>query len=303
MNLINISGNTFYIRGGTNTGLYLFDDNSALIIDPGLSGARPNKIIKILNERNIELKYIINTHEHNDHFGACSQFKEYYKDVEILSSEEAKLYIEKLELFSKYIMGGKSNIFMDEKLKNRSPKDISIDTVITEGILSINNKKFEVFNFKGHTPGSIGVLTDDKVLFVGDLLVGEEMLSKYDFLFLQDVEEYLKSLDIVKSLDFNYIVLAHGKKVLDKNDTILLIEKHKQAVHKYLCQIIENLKVPMNVDTLLKKIIKENELTYNYKEYYFFRTSLVSFISYLADLDKINYKLEDSDLLYYTKIK
>ena len=284
MNLINISGNTFYIRGGTNTGLYLFDDNSALIIDPGLSGARPNKIIKILNERNIELKYIINTHEHNDHFGACSQFKEYYKDVEILSS-------------------GKSNIFMDEKLKNRSPKDISIDTVITEGILSINNKKFEVFNFKGHTPGSIGVLTDDKVLFVGDLLVGEEMLSKYDFLFLQDVEEYLKSLDIVKSLDFNYIVLAHGKKVLDKNDTILLIEKHKQAVHKYLCQIIENLKVPMNVDTLLKKIIKENELTYNYKEYYFFRTSLVSFISYLADLDKINYKLEDSDLLYYTKIK
>ena len=52
MNLINISGNTFYIRGGTNTGLYLFDDNSALIIDPGLSGARPNKIIKIDNENN-----------------------------------------------------------------------------------------------------------------------------------------------------------------------------------------------------------------------------------------------------------
>ena len=54
MNLINISGNAFYIRGGTNTGLYLFDDNSALIIDPGLSGARPNKIIKILNERKEE---------------------------------------------------------------------------------------------------------------------------------------------------------------------------------------------------------------------------------------------------------
>ena len=141
------------------------------------------------------------------------------------------------------------------------------------------------------------------MLFAGDLLIGEETLAKYDFLFLQDVEEYLKSLDIIKSLDFDYLVLAHGKKVLDKNDTLLSIEKHKQAVYKYLDQIIENLKVPMNVETLLKKIIKENELTYNYKEYYFFRTSLVSFISYLADLDKIDYKLEDSDLLYYTKIK
>ena len=77
----------------------------------------------------------------------------------------------------------------------------------------------------------------------------------------------------------------------------------KDSVIEILNQIKENLKVPMNIDALLKKIIKENELTYNYKEYYFFRTSLVSFISYLADLDKINYKLEDSDLLYYTKIK
>ena len=81
MNLINISGNTFYIRGGTNTGLYLFDDNSALIIDPGLSGARPNKIIKILNERNIELKYIeINLFE--------KEVYQYY--IEIFPEEERK---------------------------------------------------------------------------------------------------------------------------------------------------------------------------------------------------------------------
>ena len=144
---------------------------------------------------------------------------------------------------------------------------------------------------------------DIDYLFAGDLLVGEEVLNKYDFLFLQDVEEYLKSLDKIQSLDFNYLVLAHGRKVLDKDSTMLLINKHRQAIYKYLNQIKENLKVPMNIDALLKKIIKENELTYNYKEYYFFRTSLVTCISYLADLDEIDYTLEDSDLLYYTKIK
>ena len=45
MKLINISGNTFYLRGATNTGVYLFDDSSALIIDPGLSGIRIDKLI------------------------------------------------------------------------------------------------------------------------------------------------------------------------------------------------------------------------------------------------------------------
>ena len=303
MKLQRVFGNTYFVKGGTNTGVYLFENNEALLIDPGLNGLRPKNMIKMFENEKIIPKYIINTHEHEDHVAACGQIKHSYPKVEIIASENAKIFIERPELFSDFILGGKHNKFLTEKLFHRNVEKIYVDTIVDEGTLNKNNTNFEIINLKGHTLASIGILTKDGVFFAGDLLVGEEVLNKYDFLFLQDVEEYLKSLDIVKSLDFNYIVLAHGKKVLDKNDTILLIEKHKQAVHKYLCQIIENLKVPMNVDTLLKKIIKENELTYNYKEYYFFRTSLVSFISYLADLDKINYKLEDSDLLYYTKIK
>ena len=135
------------------------------------------------------------------------------------------------------------------------------------------------------------------------MLIGEETLSKYDFLLLYDVNEYLNSLNKVQLLDFDYLVLAHGKYVLDKQDATISIRKHREAVYKYLNQIRENLKAPMNIETLLKKIIKDNNLTYNYKEYYFFRTSLVSFISYLADLDEIDYELKDSDLLYYTKTK
>nr|WP_317332102.1 MBL fold metallo-hydrolase [uncultured Romboutsia sp.] len=303
MNLTNISGNTFFVRGGTNTGLYLFEDNSALIIDPGLSGARPNKIIKILSEKNIKLKYIINTHEHNDHFGACSQFKEYYKDVEILSSQEAKLYIENLELFSRYIMGGKSNIFMDDKLKHRAPKAIDIDTVINEGILNINNKQFEIFNLKGHTSGSIGVLTDDKVLFVGDVLVGEEMLSKYDFLFLFDIKEQIKSLEIIEKIDFKYLVIAHSKKFISKDESYKIIDKHKKAIDKYVNQVRLYLKSPTTIENILKQIIVNNNLSHNYKEYHFFKSSLISLISYLIDLGEVDYILSDGELLYYTKNK
>lgn len=301
MKLINISGNTFYIRGGTNTGLYLFDDNAALIIDPGLSGARPTKLTKLFNENNIELRYIINTHEHNDHFGACSQFKEYYSDVEILSSEYAKLYIENLDLFSKYIMGGKSNKFMDEKLKSRSPQNVYIDSVVNEGVLNINNKKFEIFNFSGHTPGSIGVLTEDKVLFVGDLLVGDEVLSKYDFLFLFDIKEQVKSLERIRSIDFEYLVISHSKRCISKEESYEIIDKHMKSIYKYIKQVKVHLQVPMGVEKILKYIIVDNNLSYNYKEYHFFKSSLISLLSYLIDIDEIDYILKDGELLYYTK--
>ena len=303
MKLQRVFGNTYFIKGGTNTGVYLFENNEALLIDPGLSGLRPKNMINMFENEKIIPKYIVNTHEHEDHVGACAQIKKAYPEIEIIASEDAKLFMERPEFFSDFILGGKHNKFLTEKLFHRNTEKISVDTIICEGKLQKNGVDFEVLDLKGHTSGSIGILTPDGVLFAGDLLIGEETLQKYDFLFLQDVGEYLKSLDVVEKLDFDYLVLAHGKKILDKNNTILSIEKHRQAVYKYLDQIIENLKVPMNIEALLKKIIKENELTYNYKEYYFFRTSLVSFISYLADLDKIDYTLEDSDLLYYTKIK
>lgn len=35
MKLINIKGDTYYIKGGTNTGVVKLDEDNVLIIDPG----------------------------------------------------------------------------------------------------------------------------------------------------------------------------------------------------------------------------------------------------------------------------
>ena len=51
MRLKNIKGNSFYIRGGTNTGVYVFNDKSVLLIDPGLPGVRPKNIIRDLENQ------------------------------------------------------------------------------------------------------------------------------------------------------------------------------------------------------------------------------------------------------------
>ncbi|MDB8793914.1 MBL fold metallo-hydrolase [Romboutsia sp. 1001216sp1] len=303
MELKKIKGNTFYIKGGTNTGVYIFDDNKALIIDPGLAGSRPKRIINMLEEKNIKVNFIINTHEHDDHYGACNQFKEYYNDICILSSDEAKLYIEKPYLFGKYIMGGKYNRFFVDKLKNKSLDEIKVDKIAKEGSLLLNNEEFEIIDLKGHTDGSIGILTKDKVLFTGDLLIGLDMLKKYDFLFLYDIKKEIDSIMKLKEIDFDYLVLGHSKEVISKKDSKFITEMHLNAIDKYLNKVREDLNVPITLEELLKKIIIDNNLKCNYKEYHFFKSSLVSMISYLADLDEIDYILNDGELLYCTKKK
>ena len=56
MKLINIKGDTYYIKGGTNTGVVKLDEDNVLIIDPGLGGLRPKKIMGLLKENNIKEK-------------------------------------------------------------------------------------------------------------------------------------------------------------------------------------------------------------------------------------------------------
>ena len=120
-------------------------------------------------------------------------------------------------------------------------------------------------------------------------------------LFLFDIEAYLKSLSRLEIIDFEYVVLGHGKKVLSRNEALELAKKHEVCVMKYLNQLRELTKEPKNLESILKTILNNNKLSYNYKEYHFFKSTLVSMISYLTKLGELNYDLRDGDVLYYTK--
>lgn len=301
MKLSNIKGNTYYIKGGTNTGIYVFNDNSSLIIDPGLGGTRPSKMMELLKENNIKPKYIINTHEHGDHYEGSSQLKKIDKNIEILSSEEAKIYIDNPKIYGDYTLGGRCNEFFYSKLSKEKNISIKVDKIIEEGKLVLNNDELEIIKLRGHSEGSIGILTKDKILFVGDLFIGSHILNKFDLLLMYDIKEYLESINKVKNIDFEYMVLGHAKEVIEKNKVDTLIKSHSEAVHKYLNQVRDLLKSPITIDNILKTIINNNKLTCNYKEYYFFRSTIVSMIAYLSDLKEIDYKIEQGEMLYYSK--
>ena len=301
MRLSKVNGNTYYIRGGTNTGVYVFDDNSALIIDPGLSGMRPANMKSLLEENNIKIKYVINTHEHEDHYGGSSQLKEIDNSIEIFASEKARVFIDYPDIYVDYTLGGRGNKFLYSKLSRGKGHLTKVDKIIEEGNFVLNNEEFEIIKLKGHSEGSVGVLTKDKVLFVGDLFVGNHILSKFDLLLIYDVQGYLESIKKIENIDFEYMVLGHAKSILNKDDVKQYIKNHEKAIYKYLNQIRELLEEPITIDNILKSIINDNGLTCNYKEYYSFRSTIVSMISYLSDLNEIEYVIKQGEMLYYSK--
>lgn len=301
MKLINIKGDTYYIKGGTNTGVVKLDEDNVLIIDPGLGGLRPKKIMGLLKENNMKISHIINTHEHEDHYEGCNQIKINDETIQILSSKEAKIYIDFPHKFADSILGGKSNILLNPKVSDKKENLIKIDNVVSEGNIVLNNKKVEIIKLKGHSEGSIGVLTEDKVLFVGDLFVGEDIFRKFELLLMYDVKSYLSSIDKIKNLEFEYMVLGHSKKIYSNEESKLLIKSHSDAINKYINQVRELLKSPITIDNILKNIINNNNLYCNYTQYYFFRSTIISIISYLCDLNQVDYSIKLGEMLYYSK--
>lgn len=309
-----IGKNTYFIKGGTNTGIYTYGDK-AVIIDPGLAGARPKRILKKLEEYGFEASYILNTHEHDDHYGGCGQIKDKKPEIINVSSKYGKIYIENPILFPTYIMGGNSCDIMNKTSKLTKEDLTIVDKTISEGILDLNTgenfeddgRKLEeneirIVELKGHTEGSLGFITSDNIFFVGDLLIGDEMISKFDFLFIFDVEEYLNSLEKLKSINYDRIVLGHSKNIIEKKESLELIEKNKSSVEKYLNQVKEILSIEkIGYDKILKKLIINNNIKCNYKEYHFFKSSLVSLLTYLMNREEVDYIIEEGELLYFLK--
>ena len=300
MEITKVNGKSGFIRGGTNTGVYTFKDKSVLIIDPGLSTARGNRINQMLDDCGLRARYCISTHEHLDHFEAYSSIKNHFSGCSFFCSSKTKKFLEDPILFTTYIYGGNPHkkLIGNTKL---SVFDFGIEDVISEGQIKLGDMKFQIFDLKGHSNGDIGVLTPDKVLYVGDALFDYHIMKKYDFPFIFDVENYLNSLEKIKNIDFAYCIISHSKSIYNKNEILDIIDKNEGNTNRYLQEIYDYLDQPYTREELLSKIINDNNLKLDYKEYHYYNSTLGAILSVLINNDKIQYEVENG-LVYYYKI-
>ncbi|ADL12260.1 MBL fold metallo-hydrolase [Acetohalobium arabaticum] len=143
--------------GSLGANCYMLGDEEsgkAIVIDPGAEGA---KILDLVNELSLELKYIVNTHGHYDHIGA-NQF--------LLQKSQSKLLIHQDD--SEFLVDPKKNLSsLSISGKIEGPK---ADRLLTEGDeISCGKWELEVIHTPGHTPGGITLLGNGK-LFVGDTI-------------------------------------------------------------------------------------------------------------------------------------
>ena len=148
-----------------NYSYLVIDDsnNSAYVVDPG----EASPIINFLDNKDIKLKYILNTHHHHDHIGGNKELK---------------------EKFGSRVVGFKED-------SNRIP---GIDILLEDNqIWKAENFKAKIIHIPGHTSGHICFhFFQEKFIFTGDTLFSLGCGKIFEGTY----KEMFESLNKIKSL-------------------------------------------------------------------------------------------------------
>ncbi|GIW23525.1 MAG: hydroxyacylglutathione hydrolase [Candidatus Sericytochromatia bacterium] len=128
----------------------------------GIDIYNTEEFFKIIDENKLILKYILNTHHHEDHCGGNKRILEKFSDIEIFAS--------RYDLSFKRIYG-------------------QTEGVKENDLIVVGNIRLKVLDVPGHTLGHVVYYNDD-VMFVGDTLFA----SGCGRLFEGSAEQMLKSL-------------------------------------------------------------------------------------------------------------
>jgi len=132
------------------------DENTrdALIIDPG---DEPDRILDLLTENNLQLKYIVCTHAHFDHVGAIPELKSETRAKIVIHFDELDIYTHTKE---------QAALLWGFDLDPLPEPDMFVSD---EDILEVGNLRFKILHTPGHSPGGI-CLYGEGIVFTGDTL-------------------------------------------------------------------------------------------------------------------------------------
>lgn len=292
MEIVKIKDGIYYIPNATNIGV-IADEDKAIIIDTGIDKDTIKKASKVIFDNGLTPIAVINTHSHADHCGGNKWLQETYRVVIYAPELEASI-ISDTELEPLYLFSGAKPI---SELDNKFLKAQSTDNIthIKEGKLTIHKKEIEIIPLHGHTPKQIGVLVDD-VLFCADSYFPKETIEKHKIIYHTDIEQSKKTLEWLKTSDFEFYLPSHGKLDSDIKDLVDLNLRNIYVVSDLIGNIVSD---ESTTEEILKRACNLSSIEIKTaQQYYLMNTVILSYLSYLKAKNEISFSIKDNQLFW-----
>ncbi len=285
--LHHLKGNTYYIDGPTNCGVYVLNDKlEVLLFDCGMEKDGIH-IYETLQKHGMTITHLIFSHSHADHGGGWEYI---YKrtNCKMFASKVERGFFRDPKLDIGFLYGGYPLDEYDGKLMHVDMNDeIYAMDQIPEGV--------EWFHLPGHHWGMIGIKTKDDVYFVADTLGSIDLIERAHILLIYDVKGYLKSLDYVESLDGKIVVPSHSEVTTNIKP---VVEFNRNNVNKIIDLLLDYLKEEHNCTECTSYIFSYYNLKITYNKYMIILSTIRSYLSYLSNSKRIKNYFKDNRLVF-----
>ena len=290
--LIQVSGNSYYIQSPAKIGLVKLNEKDVCLIDSGNDKDAGRKIRQILNANGWRLRAIYNTHSNADHIGG-NKYLQGQTGCKIYAPGIDCAFTRHPILEPSFLYGGYPCNDLRHKflLAQESNAEYLTKDVLPDG--------FEIIPLPGHFFDMVGFRTPDDVVYLADCLSSRETLDKYQIGFIYDVAAYIETLEMVKSLKAKMFVPAHAAVTEDISE---LAQYNIDKVREIADRILNFCKEPLNFEVILQKLFAEYDLTMNFEQYVLVGSTVRSYLAWLKDMGSLEAEFKNNMCIYSSSV-
>lgn len=141
----------------------------------------------------------------------------------------------------------------------------------------------------------VGIRTSDNIIFLADSVFSEETIHKYHLFFIYDVKEYLNTLEEIGKMQAELFIPSHCEAT---KDITSLVQENKRKVNEVIQEIYQVCSKEVTFEEVLKYIFDHYSLTMNANQYVLIGSTIRSYLSYLADEQKITYEFKENKMIW-----
>jgi glyoxylase-like metal-dependent hydrolase (beta-lactamase superfamily II) len=297
-------GNSRYWSGKLSIGAYIVEDaktskKTAILFDSGLDEQTAKQVDRELKKEDISLGAIINTHSHADHCGGNQYLQRVHPSVKIFATHFESHYIEHPHHEPTcFCSGAEPFQGLRNKFLEAQPSHVTDVISHADQDIEVCGAKLSVVALPGHTPGSIGVVTPDKVLYCGDAFYGAETFDKHGVLFYTHIGDTLTSLNKLAKLEkdakVDACVYYHGGLGKDVEANATRHAKKVEETSAKIHQMITDAK-HASLDALTKQVMDEFKVTPpSVMSFTLTRTVVTAYVADLEKKGKISLEVRDN---------
>jgi glyoxylase-like metal-dependent hydrolase (beta-lactamase superfamily II) len=269
------------VRLGKDTALYPGITNSGWIsgalIDTGPDAA-------VYADRAVE--HVLITHGHADHFSCACELRR--AGARIVAPREEASLVENPEVNIRgmFSWARPSDEMVTKMFRGEG---CSVDEYADEW----HGYGIQVVPLPGHTLGHCGYMTSDGVLFSGDALYVREVWSRHPLPYAIDPGLVRSSLRLIDSLEFEWLVPAHGEAPLARADVSAHVENHIARMDDIAAFMVKLLGRPRTTEQTIAEVSRYVGLSESPAQYWLAVTTVKGYLSDLLREGLITFSVRE----------